>query len=134
MNMAVSIDDLSLGFGEIILRQGELISDKLNILRLEHYPPDATKTLRQFSLAETAYFLGVTQSNVKKLHLEGKGPTPTTTVAGRRTYTAEQMSELRHYLDRHGRADFKKYVPSCIPSFRSHSGGAEGFCEDVVLV
>ena len=81
MNMAVPIDDLSLGFGEIILRQGELISDKLNILRLEHYPPDATKTLRQFSLAETAYFLGVTQSNVKKLHLEGKGPTPTTTVA-----------------------------------------------------
>ena len=111
MNMAVPTDDLSLGFGEIILQQGELISDKLNILRLEHYPPDATKTLRQFSLAETAYFLGVTQSNVKKLHLEGKGPTPTTTVAGRRTYTAEQMSELRHYLDRHGRADFKKYVP-----------------------
>jgi len=111
MNMAVPIDDLSLGFGEIILRQGELISDKLNILRLEHYPPDATKTLRQFSLAETAYFLGVTQSNVKKLHLEGKGPTPTTTVAGRRTYTAEQMFELRHYLDRYGRADFKKYVP-----------------------
>ena len=111
MNMAVPIDELSLGFGEIILRQGELISDKLNILRLEHYPPDATKTLRQFSLAETAYFLGVTQSNVKKVHLEGKGPTPTTTVAGRRTYTAEQMSELRHYLDRHGRADFKKYVP-----------------------
>ena len=46
MNMAVPVDDLSLGFGEIILRQGELISDKLNILRLEHYPPDATKTLR----------------------------------------------------------------------------------------
>ena len=111
MNMALTVDDLSLGFGEIVLRQGELISDKLNILRLEHYPPDATKTLRQFSLAETAYFLGVTQSNVKKLHLEGKGPTPTTTVAGRRTYTAEQMSELRHYLDRHGRADFKNYVP-----------------------
>src|SRR5271168_689888 len=111
MNMAVAFDDMSLGFGEIILRQGELISDKLNILRLEHYPPDATKTLRHFSLAETAYFLGVTQSNVKKLHLEGKGPTPTTTVAGRRTYTAEQMSELRHYLDRHGRADFKNYVP-----------------------
>src|SRR5271169_4951874 len=111
MNMALPVDDLSLGFGEIILRQGELISDKLNILRLEHYPPDATKTLRQFSLAETAYFLGVTQSNVKKLHLEGKGPTPTTTVAGRRSYTAEQMAALRQYLDRHGRADFKNYIP-----------------------
>jgi len=105
----VEMDDFS--FHETILRQGELISDKLNMLRIEHYPPNATKGLRQFSLAEVAYFLGVTQSNVKKLHLEGKGPSPTTTASGRRTYTAEQMLELRQYLDRHGRADFKRYVP-----------------------
>ncbi len=103
-------------FDEIILQQGELISDKLNMLRLEHYPPDAMKGLRQFSLAEVAYFLGVTQSNVKKLHLEGKGPVPTTSVSGRRTYTAEQMLELRQYLDRHGRADFKRYVPHRRPA------------------
>jgi chromosome partitioning protein len=112
MNMQSPIaemDDFS--FHETILRQGELISDKLNMLRIEHYPPNATKGLRQFSLAEVAYFLGVTQSNVKKLHLEGKGPSPTTTASGRRTYTAEQMLELRQYLDRHGRADFKRYVP-----------------------
>lgn len=106
---ASEVDGFS--FHEMILRQGELISDKLNMLRIEHYPPDATKSLRQFSLAEVAYFLGVTQSNVKKLHLDGKGPVPTTSISGRRTYTAEQMLELRHYLDRHGRADFKKYVP-----------------------
>lgn len=98
-------------FDEVILQQGELISDKLNLLRTQHYPPDAVKGLRAFSLAEVAYFLGVTQSNVKKLHLEGKGPVPTTSSSGRRTYSAEQMLELRHYLDRHGRADFKKYVP-----------------------
>jgi len=98
-------------FHEMILMQGELISDKLNMLRLEHFPPNAAKGLRQFTLAEVAYFLGVTQSNIKKLHLEGKGPSPTTSVSGRRTYTAEQMLELRHYLDQHGRADVKKYVP-----------------------
>jgi chromosome partitioning protein len=78
---------------------------------MEHYPPNATKGLRSFSLAEVAYFLGVTPSNIKKLHLEGKGPVPKTSASGRRTYTAEQMLELRQYLDRHGRADFKKYVP-----------------------
>ncbi len=100
-----------LSFHEIILRQGELISDKLNLLRHEHYPPNASKGLRQFSLAETAYFLGVTPSNIKKLHLEGKGPVPTTSKSGRRSYSAEQMQELRVYLDRHGRADFKSYVP-----------------------
>src|SRR6202008_4370600 len=31
--------------------------------------------------------------------------------SGRRSYTAEQMMELRRYLDKHGRSDFKKYVP-----------------------
>lgn len=98
-------------FDEVILRQGELISDKLNLLRAQHYPPDAVKGLRSFSLAEVAYFLGVTSSNIKKLHLEGKGPVPTTSSSGRRTYTASQMLELRHYLDRHGRADVKQYVP-----------------------
>jgi chromosome partitioning protein len=112
MNVMAPMDELEgFSFHETILRQGELISDKLNLLRIEHYPPDATKGLRQFSLAEVAYFLRVTQSNVKKLHLEGKGPSPTTSVSGRRTYTAAQMLELRQYLDQHGRADFKKYVP-----------------------
>ena len=107
--LAEEFQDIS--FHEVILHQGELISDKLNILRHEHYPPNAKKGLRQFSLAEVAYFLGVTPSNIKKLHLEGKGPTPTTSKSGRRTYTAEQMQELRQYLDQFGRADYKKYIP-----------------------
>ena len=98
-------------FDEIILEQGELISDRLNMLRMEQYPPNAQKSLRQFSLAEVAYFLGVTQSNIKKLHLEGKGPEPTTSPSGRRTYSAEQMLELRAYLDKHGRSGKKRYVP-----------------------
>ncbi|WP_114217110.1 plasmid partitioning protein RepA [Ochrobactrum sp. 3-3] len=103
--------DLEFEFAETILEQGELISDKLNMLRFEQYPPDATKGLRQFSLAEVAEFLGVTQNHIKKLHLEGKGPIPTVSPSGRRTYAAEQMLELRQYLDRHGRSELKKYVP-----------------------
>lgn len=107
----VANPDLGSDFDEIILAQGELISEKLNILRFEQFPPNAAKNLRPFSLAEVAAFLGVTQSNVKKLHLEGKGPVPETTSSGRRTYTAEQMLELRQYLDKHGRSDIKRYVP-----------------------
>jgi len=110
MNMApVFIEDLE--FDKEILEQGELISDKLNMLRLEQYPPHALKGLRQFSLAEVAEYLGVTQNHIKKLHLEGKGPAPQVSGSGRRTYTAEQMMDLRRYLDKHGRSDFKKYVP-----------------------
>ena len=109
MNMANNIE--ASDFDQEILQQGELISDNLNMLRLEQYPPDAEKGLRSFSLAEVADYLGVTQNHIKKLHLEGKGPVPATTSSGRRTYTAEQMLELRHFLDKNGRSDFKRYVP-----------------------
>ncbi|MDP9813347.1 chromosome partitioning protein [Rhizobium tibeticum] len=110
MNMAPAFME-DLDFDREILEQGELISDKLNMLRLEQYPPNALKRLRQFSSAEVADFLGVTQNHIKKLHLEGKGPEPQVSGSGRRSYTAEQMMELRQYLDKHGRSDFKKYVP-----------------------
>lgn len=107
-------DELELSglhFDEVILSQGELISDKLNILRQEQYPPNAQKGLRRFSMAEVAYFLGVTPSNIKKLHLEGKGPAPEVSSNGRRSYTAEQMLELREYLDKHGRPGKTPYLP-----------------------
>ena len=112
MNITPEMEDLNeFNFDELILDHGELISEKLNMLRLEHFPPNATKGLRSFTLAEVAYFFGVTQSNIKKLHLEGKGPIPETSASGRRTYTAEQMIELRKYLDEHGRSDVKQYLP-----------------------
>ena len=107
-------------FDEIILQQGELISDRLNMLRQEQYPPDAQKGLRQFSLAEVAYYLGVTQSTIKKLHLEGKGPEPETLSSGRRSYSAEQMLELRAYLDKHGRPGKRRYVPYRQPGEELH--------------
>jgi chromosome partitioning protein len=98
-------------FDDKILAQGAEISRKLNQLRIEKFPPNAKKTLRHFSMAEVAHYLGVSPNNLKRLHLEGKGPTPQIGPGGRRTYTAEQMSELRQYLDKNGRADAKQYVP-----------------------
>lgn len=109
--MVPVIEQDELDFDEEIIQQGELISDRLNMLRLEQYPPDAQKGLRLFSLAEVADFIGVTQNHIKKLHLDGKGPVPTVSSSGRRSYTAEQMLELRQYLDKHGRSDVKNYVP-----------------------
>ncbi|WAP66844.1 plasmid partitioning protein RepA [Jiella pelagia] len=111
-NSVVPVTELDeLDFDEEIIQQGELISDRLNMLRLEQYPPDAQKGLRLFSLAEVADFIGVTQNHIKKLHLDGKGPAPAVSASGRRSYTAEQMLELREYLDKHGRSDVKNYVP-----------------------
>lgn len=117
---SIAADTKDQPFDEIILQQGELISDRLNMLRQEQFPPDAQKGLRQFSLAEVAYYLGVTQSTIKKLHLEGKGPEPETSSSGRRSYSAEQMLELRAYLDKHGRPGKRRYVPHRQPGEELH--------------
>ncbi|MBC2887171.1 plasmid partitioning protein RepA [Ochrobactrum sp. CM-21-5] len=101
----------ALSFDDMILTQGREISRKLNLLRRENFPPDARKNLRQFSMAEAAYFLGVSPSNLKKLHLEGKGVEPTILSGGRRAYSVNQIQELRQWLDQNGRAEVKRYVP-----------------------
>nr|WP_200991876.1 plasmid partitioning protein RepA [Rhizobium rhizogenes]QCL10542.1 plasmid partitioning protein RepA [Rhizobium rhizogenes]QCO89343.1 plasmid partitioning protein RepA [Rhizobium rhizogenes] len=98
-----------------ILMQGAEISRKLNQLRLENFPPNAKKTLRQFSVAEVAHYLGVTPSNLKRLYLDAKGPVPTTMSGNRKYYTAEQMLELRHYLAETGKSEAKRYLPQRKP-------------------
>lgn len=102
-------------FDDKILAQGAEISRKLDQLRMEKFPPNAQKTLRMFGMAEVAHYLGVSPNNLKRLHLEGKGPVPQIASGGRRFYTADQMIELRHYLDKYGRSDAKNYVPGRKP-------------------
>lgn len=112
MNVSAPIQmKVPLHFEKHILVQGDQISKKLHLLSMQRFPPHAKKGLRSFSLAEAATYLGVSQSHLKKLHLEGKGPVPETSSTGRRSYTAEQMLELRQYLDQHGRSDARMYVP-----------------------
>ncbi len=110
-NLAISTEPGSQHFEDQILEQGDLISKKLHLLSVQRFPPNARKNLRSFSLAEVADYIGVSQSHLKKLHLEGKGPAPQTSPTGRRTYSAEQMLELREYLDQNGRSEAKMYVP-----------------------
>lgn len=100
-----------LHFEDQILEQGDLISKKLHLLSVQRFPPNAKKTLRTFSLAEVADYVGSSQSTLKKLHLDGKGPSPLTSSSGRRSYSAGQMLELRQYLDTHGRSESRMYVP-----------------------
>ncbi|MGH0004689.1 plasmid partitioning protein RepA [Pseudovibrio ascidiaceicola] len=105
------ITDFEESFDHLIQAQGALISEKLDILRKSQFPPNATKGLRSFSLAETAHFLGVTSSSIKKLHLAGEGPTPETSSSGRRFYSAEQLLELRELLAVRNKSKAKKYDP-----------------------
>jgi len=111
MNIAFDADKPLLDFDQLILRQGSVLSGRLEKHRLDNFPPDAVKTLRQFQLSEVAAYLGISPGYLKNLSLNGKGPQPTITPTGRRSYTAEQMLEMRRYLDQNGRSDLRMYVP-----------------------
>jgi chromosome partitioning protein len=93
-----------------IAQQGSRISSALHMLRSQQYPPDARKGLRKFQIAEVADFIGVTQSHLRQIHAEGKGP-EVETIAGRRYYTADQMLELRAYLEANKKSDKRFYIP-----------------------
>ena len=110
-------------FADTILQQGEDISTRLDMLRIENFPPNAEKPLRQFSLAEVSEFVGVSQSYLKKLHLQGKGVEPNVTPTGRRFYTADQIDQLRALLERSpGRKNNEKLQIIAVVNFKGGSG------------
>ncbi|AOF93870.1 plasmid partitioning protein RepA [Sinorhizobium sp. RAC02] len=123
MNVKMATSEKVTSFADTILEQGSNISSKLDLLRQEKFPPNAQKTLRQFSLSEVAEFVGVSQSYLKKLHLQGKGVEPSTTSTGRRYYTANQMNELRTLLDRSPhRKGTEKLQVLAVVNFKGGSG------------
>jgi chromosome partitioning protein len=110
-------------FADAILQQSGEISRRMNMLRVENFPPNAQKNLRRFSLAEVADFVGVSPSYLKKLHLQGKGAEPDITPTGRRFYTADQIDELRTLLGRSPRRrDGDRLQVIAVVNFKGGSG------------
>jgi chromosome partitioning protein len=94
----------------LIATQAQELSARLQAHRLKLFPPKAQKSLRAFQAGEVAKFLGVKSGYLRNMSLEGHGPRPLVTASGRRSYTAEQIQELRAYLSETGRA-FRCYDP-----------------------
>lgn len=68
-------------------------------MRQTLFPPASQKTLRSFSSIEAARLIGVADAYLRQLSLGGKGPMPTIGDRGRRSYTLDQINELRKVLD-----------------------------------
>lgn len=75
------------------------LSERLQAHRNELYPPDAKKALRKFTSGEVAQLLGVKDAYLRKLHLDGKGPSPEVRTNGRRFYSPEDIQNLRLFLE-----------------------------------
>lgn len=75
------------------------LSERLQAHRAALFPPNASKSLRKFTSGEVADLLGVKDAYLRKLHLDGKGPSPEIRAGGRRYYSPEDIQELRVFLE-----------------------------------
>lgn len=84
------------------------LSARLRAQQLRDFPPSAEKTIRRFSSAEAARFIGIAEGYLRQLVAEGKGPA--TPAGGRRSYSIEDIDALRKELDSAGKGA-RRYVP-----------------------
>lgn len=80
------------------------LSERLQAHRNELFPPDAQRTLRRFTSGEVAALLGVNDAYLRKLHLDGKGPSPEIRAGGRRYYNSGDIQALRTFLEQGAKA------------------------------
>lgn len=94
---------------DVIAGDGASLSKELLAMREALFPPVSKKSLRSFSSVETAKLIGIADAYLRQLSLGGKGPQPTTGAGGRRSYTLDQINELRVALEVGSKG--KRYVP-----------------------
>lgn len=85
---------------ELVAAHARALSARLQAHRAQLFAPDSRKTMRRFTSGEAARLLGVNDAYLRKLHLEGRGPSPETGKGGRRSYSTEDIRALREMLEK----------------------------------
>lgn len=88
---------------QVIRHHSEWLANQLHTQRENLFPPDASKQMRKFTSGEAAALLGINDSYLRKLHLDGKGPNPEVTSGNRRHYSAHDVQALRELLEKTAR-------------------------------
>src|SRR5260370_34643848 len=84
------------------------LSTRLRAQQLRDFPPAAEKTIRRFSPAEAARFIGIAEGHLRQLVSEGKGPPAPPN--SRRRYSIEDVDAHRIDLDDTGKVA-RRHVP-----------------------
>lgn len=75
------------------------LSERLQAHRAQLFPPDCRKQMRKFTSGEAARLIGVKDAYLRKLNIEGKGPSPEVRRGGRRYYSTADIQSLRKTLE-----------------------------------
>lgn len=91
-------DDAPSSLSGAVEADAQILSAQLQDIRSRLFPPSSAKALRKFGSGEAAKLLGCTDAYLRQIDLAGEGPRPEKGVAGRRSYTLDQVHELRGFL------------------------------------
>jgi len=90
----------------LIQQHGDSLSRQLQAHHRTIFPPEAEKTMRNFSSAEAAKLLGIAEGYLRQLGAEHVQPTK----GNRRVYSVSDIAKIRAQLDQGARGD-RRYVP-----------------------
>jgi chromosome partitioning protein len=93
----------------LIQRHAHDLSEQLQAHHRNNFPPSAEKTMRNFSPAEAAKLVGIHEGYLRQVAADGRGVGATIT-NGRRSYSAEDIQNIRRILDQGARGD-RRYLP-----------------------
>ncbi|MFY9290259.1 MAG: plasmid partitioning protein RepA [Methylorubrum rhodinum] len=93
----------------LVRSHGEQLSAQLQAHHRTIFPPEAEKTIRPFSPAESARLLGITEAYLRQVAAEEPAISPTIK-NGRRSYSVEDLQRLRILLEQGARGG-RRYLP-----------------------
>jgi chromosome partitioning protein len=93
----------------LIQQHGAALSSQLQAHHRNVFPPEAEKTIREFSPAEAASLIGIHEGYLRQVAAEGKGGIPSIK-NGRRSYSVDAIQEIRKQLDQGARGT-RRYLP-----------------------
>ncbi|CAN7613337.1 plasmid partitioning protein RepA, partial [Neorhizobium tomejilense] len=108
MQPSLVIQDDQEHLPSLLATDAQELSYQLQQHQAKIFPPLSQKTMRVFSPAEAAGFIGIGEGYLRQVAAEGHGPDPLAN--GRRLYGADDMDRIRRVLDE--RNGTPKYVPS----------------------
>ncbi len=96
-----------------ITRHAQLLAAQLQSLRSQMYPPEAKKSLKTFTSREAATMVGIGESTVRQMSLDGESVAPELHGKDnrRRAYTLEQINEMRVHMARKRPKEALSFLP-----------------------
>ncbi len=94
---------------DLVQRHGADLSAQLQAHHRNIFPPEAEKSIRSLTPAETAKLLGIHESYLRQVAAGEKAGQPVAK-GGRRSYSVQDISDLRRTLDQGTRGN-RRYLP-----------------------